>query len=157
MVSIASCPISGHPLRRAWLRLLHLLPSAIHTHWWDPPEPSLLHTEQCQLSQPFLIWDMISHMTWDIYETVITQWLRLEGNLRSHLVLCHCLRRLNYSRLPRTMSSPLIIFAALCWILSSSSVSPLYWGAGNKTPGVSSPALSRREGSPPSQSWQHSS
>ena len=40
------------PLKSVWLPFLHSLPSGIYTHGWDLPEPSLLHPEQSQLSQP---------------------------------------------------------------------------------------------------------
>lgn len=40
----ARCLWSHHwaQLSRAWLCPLYTLPSSISTHWWDPPEPSLL-------------------------------------------------------------------------------------------------------------------
>ena len=65
-VLVSACFLSSchwAPLKRAWLHSLCTLPSGVCEHWWVTPKPSLLQAEQSQLSQPFLVGDMLHSFT----------------------------------------------------------------------------------------------
>lgn len=148
MVSIASCLVTGHPPRRVWF------PFFICFH------QVFIHIDEIPLSLLIFRLKSASSLSLSPFEKRyhrITQRLRLEGNLE--VILFHFLAQAGSTTAscPGPTSSPLVIFIALHWIVSSSSISPLHWGAQNRTPGVASPLLSEREGSLLSRCWKHSS
>jgi len=57
VVPTASCPVTGHPLKKAWLHPPCTLHSGIYKK--IPPDSSVLQHERSQVSQSFLICEMV--------------------------------------------------------------------------------------------------
>lgn len=116
-------------LRRVRLHPPFIPLSGDYRHWWDPSEPSLLKTEQTQLSQPFLIGEMLQFLKHLCspslaslqYISLILGCLELNTLLSVHQIKYYLIiRNLNFSYYPYYF---IIIFVPVLYSLIYGQIS----------------------------------